>query len=210
MPRALPKLYAITDTRLSGLSHPEQVAALCAGGASFIQLREKTLLSLDFYEQAKAALEITHRHGGKLIVNDRVDIAHAINADGVHLGQHDLPVEAARDLLGQEAIIGISTHSIQQFVEALTRPVSYIALGPIFSTTSKDKPDPVVGLSALQEARKFVNALPLVAIGGITQENAPGVLAAGADAVAVVGGLAGDVATMESRTRAFLAVLQSS
>ncbi len=209
MPGALAKLYAITDTRLSALSHPEQVAALCAGGASFIQMREKNLSSLEFYEQAKAALQITRQHGAKLIINDRVDIAQAINADGVHLGQDDLPVEAARDLLGEKAIIGISTHSIQQAVDATSQPVSYIALGPIFSTVTKDKPDPVVGLNVLREVRQHVKSLPLVAIGGITLENAHDLLAVGADSLAVVGALTGDRATMEARTRAFLGMLHS-
>ncbi len=209
MSAALAKLYPITDTSVSGLSNVEQVRALSAGGASIIQLRAKNLSSLDFYEQAKAALEITRRHGAKLIINDRVDIARAIDAEGVHLGQHDLPVESARELLGPEAIIGISTHSIPQILEAIKLPVSYIALGPIFPTATKGHPDPVVGLGALREARRVLKSLPLVAIGGITQKNAQEVILAGANSVAVIGALAGNRATTEFLTREFLGILEA-
>lgn len=203
----LPKLYAITDVRLSGLSHPEQVAALCAGGATLIQLREKSLSSLEFYHQAKTSLVIARRHGAKLLINDRVDIALAIGADGVHLGQDDLPVTAARALLGNDSIIGISTHTTSQAVNALSEPVDYVAVGPIFSTTTKEKPDPTLGLTGLQEIRQQLGETRLVAIGGITLENGQDVLLAGADCVAVVGALRGDSATIKARTKQFLASL---
>ncbi len=207
---SLPKLYAITDRRLSGISHPEQVAALCAGGVRLIQLREKDLSSLEFYAQARSAMETARRYGARIIINDRIDIAHAIHADGVHLGQEDLPVEAARALLGEGAIIGMSTHSAEQAVAATFLPLSYIALGPVFPTVTKDKADPVVGIRALEQVRNHLNVLPLVGIGGITMENAAEVLAAGADIVAVAGGLVGVRGIIESRTKAFLSILQSA
>ncbi|HEV8168070.1 MAG TPA: thiamine phosphate synthase, partial [Pyrinomonadaceae bacterium] len=106
----IPRIYPITDTQLSGLSHAEQVRLLSLGGASLIQLREKRMPALEFYEQARAAKQ----SGVQLIINDRVDIALAIGASGVHLGQDDLPPEAARKLLGPQTIIGYSTHNVDQ------------------------------------------------------------------------------------------------
>src|ERR687890_305216 len=138
----LPKLYPITDRRLSGLSHAEQAARLIEGGATFIQLREKYLSPREFYREAEEALRVARRRGAKLIVNDRADIALAIGADGVHLGQDDMPPSAARALLGEGAVVGFSTHSMEQAVAAARMPVDYVAVGPIFETKSKEKPDP--------------------------------------------------------------------
>jgi thiamine-phosphate pyrophosphorylase len=121
-----------------------------------------------------------------LIINDRVDIALALKADGVHLGQTDIFVAAARHLLGQEAIIGFSTHNAEQAKLARTLPVDYLAFGPIFPTTSKNNPDPTTGLIVLSEVVGIKGSLPLVAIGGITLENALEVLKVGADAVALI------------------------
>src|ERR1700750_1762555 len=114
----LPKLYPITDRRLSGLSHAEQAARLIEGGAALIQLREKHLSPREFYVEAEAALKIARARGVKLIINDRADIALALGADGVHLGQDDMPPEAARALLGEGAVIGFSTHSAEQAIAA--------------------------------------------------------------------------------------------
>ena len=136
----LPKLYPITDRRLSGLSHAEQVARLADGGATFIQIREKHLSAREFYREAEEALRVARERGVKLIVNDRADIALALGADGVHLGQDDMPPEAARALLGDDAIIGFSTHNVAQAVEAARLPVDYVAIGPVFATSSKSKP----------------------------------------------------------------------
>jgi len=182
----LPKIYPITDTQLSGLSHAEQVARLIEGGASLIQLRDKISSPREFYRQAAAALQVAHHHGARLIINDRVDIALALKADGVHLGQTDVPLEPARHLLGKEAIIGFSTHNAEQARLAIALPVDYLAFGPIFPTRSKDNPDPITGLTALEEAVTIKASLPLVAIGGIKLENVLEVLKAGADAVAVI------------------------
>ena len=199
MPFRIPRVYPLTDVVISGLSHAEQVKRLAAGGATIIQLREKTMAACDFYNEAKAAVEIARNTGIRLIINDRVDIALAVGADGVHLGQDDLPVESARALLGPSAIIGLSTHNLQQAEKARSLPVSYIALGPIFTTRTKSNPDPELGLSRLQQISKVMKSIPLVAIGGITPQNATDVIAAGADSVAQISFLLSDPAAITSR-----------
>ena len=178
----LPRVYAITDVQLSGLSHAEQVRLLSLGGATFIQLREKRMPALEFYEQAKAA----QPHGLQLIINDRVDIALAVGAAGVHLGQDDLPPDAARALLGPRAIIGYSTHNVDQAISAIKLPIDYLAIGPIFGTNTKTDTAPVLGLEGLRAVRQAIGKFPLVAIGGITHANARDVIDAGADSVAVI------------------------
>src|SRR5262245_61033014 len=146
----LPRVYALTDVRLSGLSHAEQVELLSDGGATLIQLREKEMPAREFYEQARAAVAVAVRRGVRLIVNDRVDVALAVGADGVHLGQDDMPPEAARALLGPEAVIGYSTHNIEQAIAAIKLPIDYLAIGPIFATTTKTDTAPVLGLEGLR------------------------------------------------------------
>jgi thiamine-phosphate pyrophosphorylase len=207
LPITLPKLYPITDARLSGLSHAEQVRQLSAGGATFIQLREKHLTPREFYEEAEDALRVARLSGARLIINDRVDIASALKASGVHLGQDDLPPALARELLGEDSIIGFSTHTIEQAIKAARLPVDYIAIGPIFETNSKENPDAVVGLEGLRRVRQAVGKIPLVAIGGIKRENILETLAAGADAVAVISLLLAGQAEIEDRTREILARL---
>ncbi|MCA1636016.1 MAG: thiamine phosphate synthase [Acidobacteria bacterium] len=208
----LPKLYAITDARLSGLSHGEQVARLCEGGASLIQLREKHLSPREFYREAVEALRVAREWGAQLVINDRVDIALAVGADGVHLGQDDLRPRAARALLGDNRIIGFSTHNLGQAAEAAQMRLTYVAFGPVFDTSSKERPAAVVGLEGLRRARETVGAkIPLVAIGGITPENARAVLGAGADSLAVIGALLsprGDPAAITRRTREFIALME--
>jgi thiamine-phosphate pyrophosphorylase len=180
------RLYPLTDRFLSGLSHAEQVSCLSEGGATLIQLREKILSSLDFFSEAAAALRVARERGVKIIINDRVDIALALKADGVHLGQDDLPPAAARELLGPAVILGFSTHNLRQALLAVHLPIDYIAIGPIFSTATKHRAEPTVGLDHFREVRQAVGKFPLVAIGGITSENSQDVLDAGADAVAVI------------------------
>lgn len=204
----LPKVYPITDTDLCGLSHAEQVGQFVAGGATLIQLRDKHAASRDFYHQAKAALQIAHQHGVRLTINDRVDIALAVGADGVHLGQADMPVEAARRLLGNGAIIGISTHDLSQAKLATAMPVDYVAFGPIFKTSTKDNPDPITGLEALRAVRAIVGALPVVAIGGITLANAEVTWNAGADAVSSIAPLLSDPSKIAENLRLMLAKAQ--
>jgi thiamine-phosphate pyrophosphorylase len=185
----LPSIYPITDTRLSRLSHAEQVARLIDGGATLIQLRDKLSAPADFLRQAEAALSVARRHNVRLIINDRVDIALALGADGVHVGQSDLPPEVARRLMTSGAIIGFSTHNAEQVKIASTLRVDYVAFGPIFETGTKKDHEPVAGLTGLRSARAILGDTPLVAIGGITAANAPDVLAAGANSIAVISAL---------------------
>lgn len=183
---SLPKIYPITDISITKLSHLEQVEKLIAGGAKFIQLRDKNSTPKDFYEAAKAVIDFTRGKDVKIIINDRVDIALVVKADGVHLGQDDLPPENARQILGENAIIGFSTHNISQAIEAIKLPLDYIAIGPIFTTSTKENPDPVVGIEGLKTVREAIGNFPLVAIGGINSENAKEVLNNGANSVAVI------------------------
>lgn len=196
---ALPKIYPVTDTRISGLSHVEQATRLIDGGAKLIQLRDKHAAPRDFYEQVLECVRIAHKCGARIIVNDRADIALAADADGVHLGQDDLPCEKARILLGKNAIIGLSTHSVEQARLALNSPVDYIAIGPVFSTASKEKPDPVVGLDGLRAVRAVVGDTPLVAIGGIDEANLTSVFNAGADSAAMISSILSDAGGISSR-----------
>ena len=203
----LPRVYPITDTRISGLSHAEQVARFADGGATVVQLRDKHASPSQFYEQAKAALEVANQGGMQLIINDRVDIALAIGAPGVHLGQDDLPPEAARRLLGDAAVIGYSTHSLSQLLAATELPVDYLAIGPIFPTATKENPDPVVGWAGLRGCREAIGDRLLVAVGGISATNAFEVIAAGADSVALISGLLADPQRISENFRSLLASL---
>jgi thiamine-phosphate pyrophosphorylase len=203
----LPKIYPITDTRLTSLSHAEQVEKLSDGGTRFIQLREKYASPRDFYEDAKSAIEIARRNGVKIIINDRVDIALALKADGVHLGQDDLPPAKARAILGEKAIIGFSTHSLEQAIEAARLPVDYIAIGPVFSTQTKENPDETVGLEGVKTVREAIGDFPLVAIGGITPENFQAVFEAGADSLAIIKAVLFPPHKIEENLHSFLSTL---
>ena len=204
----LPRVYPLTDGQLSGLSQVQQVRLLSLGGASLIQLREKRMAAREFYEEAKAAVAATAQWGVKLLINDRVDIALAVGAHGVHLGQDDMPPDAARKLLGPDALIGYSTHSVEQAIAATKLPIDYLAVGPIFATTTKSDTAPVVGLEGLRAVREATGDFPLVAIGGITRENAPEVLQAGADSVALISALLSDPTTITKATRLLIQDLQ--
>lgn len=195
----LPPIYPITDVRMSGLSHPEQVKRLIAGGSSLIQLREKIASPHNFYVAAVEAINIAKPLGVRIIINDRVDIALASHADGVHLGQDDMPPDAARKVLGKDAIIGFSTHSLEQVRATLKMPVDYIAFGPVFPTKTKENPDDVVGLDSLRKVRGIIGDLPLVAIGGIHEKNVRSVIEAGADSAAVISALACDPDRISSK-----------
>jgi thiamine-phosphate pyrophosphorylase len=209
LPSDLPRIYPITDRRLTGLSHAEQVARLCEGGARLIQLREKHLTPREFYLEAESALRVARSYGARIVVNDRADIALALGADGLHLGQDDLRPDAARRVLGDDAIVGFSTHNAEQAAEAARLPVSYVAIGPVFETASKENPDPVVGLDTLRRVRSITEGVPLVAIGGITHANARAVLEAGADSLAVIGAvLSQDPADITRRMRDMLVLAE--
>jgi len=178
-------LYLVTDRRLAAnFNFTELVKKAVAGGVTVVQLREKECSSKEFYE---LALEVKKSIPPEipLIINDRLDIALAVGADGVHLGQSDLPAAIARKHLGKEAIIGLSVENLEQMRDAVHLPVDYLAISPVFSTPTKTDTGPAWGLVGLTEARKLTK-LPLVAIGGINETNAFQVIRAGADGIAVV------------------------
>jgi len=172
---------------MRGLALVETAAAMLEGGARILQIRHKGLWSGKVFEDAREVATLCRQAGAALIVNDRADIAKLLGA-GLHLGQHDLAPTDARALLGDGAMIGYSSHHAAQLRDAAAEPVDYIALGPIFSTSSKQSPDPAVGIDELRRCRALVEK-PLVGIGGITRENARAVFDAGADAVAVIADL---------------------
>jgi thiamine-phosphate pyrophosphorylase len=187
-PIALPSLYAILDPEQTDSRSPETVARqLLEGGAKMIQLRAKLVSSRDFLQLAQMARELTTHFDCKLIVNDRVDIALASAADGVHLGQEDLPLQIGRKLLGDK-IIGISTHTLEQAKEAQESGANYIGFGPIFGTSTKDTGYTARGLEMLARIRAAVT-LPIVAIGGITEATVQDVWHAGADSAAIISDL---------------------
>jgi len=199
------RLYPIVDTiGGTGHSHAEIAEAMLRGGARFLQLRIKDRTTAEFVEVAREVKGMADRAGAVLVINDRADIAKLIDAAGVHLGQEDLPVRAARAMLGSGKLIGLSTHSIEQ-VESASRSsgADYIGFGPIFPTASKDNPDPVQGLKGLRAARRC-SRLPIVAIGGITERTMPSVLSTGADAVAMIGEIVG-ASDIEAKIRGLLA-----
>jgi thiamine-phosphate pyrophosphorylase len=180
------RVYPLTDRHISGLSHEQQVLTLSSSGARLIQLREKELEAREFYGEAAAAISVARQQGVRIIINDRVDIAHALKADGVHLGQDDLPPAAARQVLGNESIIGVSTHNLEQVKLAAEMPVDYVALGPIFHTNTKQAPSTPVGPDAVPKACQLLGAIPLVVIGGITEANGRQLLNAGSSALAII------------------------
>ena len=185
----LPPLYAIVDSAALSETSALLVFAeeLVVGGVTLLQYRNKSGNARQMLEQAKE-LKRVMGSSVKLIMNDRVDLCLAAEFDGVHLGQDDLSPEGARRVIGDKLWMGVSTHNPQQLGEANKSSADYLAIGPVFSTTSKEKPDPVVGLEGVREARRLTQK-PLVAIGGITRENCQAVIEAGADAVAVISDL---------------------
>ena len=183
-----PFAYPIVDT---AFVPPERigsvVAVLAAAGARVLQLRAKGAADGVFERAAREAVAAAHAAGALLLVNDRPDVARIAGADGVHVGQDDLaPADVRRILPG--GLVGVSTHDRAQLAAAAASGADYVAVGPVFATASKDRPDPVVGLDLVRAARRMT-ALPLVAIGGITAANAGDVIAAGASGVAVISAL---------------------
>jgi thiamine-phosphate pyrophosphorylase len=173
----------------AGWTPLDLAGAFLDGGATLIQLRAKQLSSAAFLDLADAAVRLGRSYRANIIVNDRADIALMSAAAGVHVGQDDLPPSAARQLLGEGAVVGLSTHSVKQIERAIREPVSYVAIGPVFGTRSKDTGYDAVGLELVDTAVRMVGELPVVAIGGITLENARSVIEAGATAVAVISDL---------------------
>lgn len=183
-----PAVYAIADAEaVAPRPVSEAVAAMAAVGVHWIQLRGKRLDDRTLYRQLEASCRVASREGVRLWIDDRADLAALLPVAGVHLGQADLTPGAGRRLLGEEIWIGRSTHDETQFREAVEDPaVDVVAFGPIFPTTGKERPDPVVGLELLRRLAPTARK-PIVAIGGIDESNLAAVLAAGADCVAVLG-----------------------
>ena len=186
----LPRLYPILDTDVlaaRGLALPTAAAALLEAGCGILQIRHKGHWNREAFDRAREVARLCREAGADLVINDRADFAMLLQA-GLHVGQDDLPPRECRKLLGREAILGFSSHNAGQLAAAGGEPVDYVALGPVFRTSSKQNPDPVVGVEEVRHLRALTDK-PLVAIGGITLENALDVLRAGADSVAVIAGL---------------------
>ena len=204
----LPPLYVILDATLLKNSPQNCARDLAAAGVRLLQYRSKSAPAKELLETSRelvSSLEASHT---ALIVNDRPDVAALAGARGVHVGQDDLGVEQARAVVGNEMWVGVSTHNLEQFRRAAATSADYIAIGPVFATTSKANPDPVVGLELLREVRALTDK-PIVAIGGITLEKAITVIDAGADSVAVIS----DILLARSpgeRARQFLDVLSQT
>jgi thiamine-phosphate pyrophosphorylase len=204
----VPTLYTILDADVAaraGWTLGDLASACLAGGATFLQVRAKQAASGSLLDTAAAVVERAHAAGAVVIVNDRADIARLAGADGVHLGQDDLPPASARAILPDAAIVGLSTHTPEQIESALGQPISYLAIGPVFGTSTKATGYDAVGLARVGHAaaRARTRTLPVVAIGGITLESAREILQAGADSIAVISDLlaTGDP---ESRVREYL------
>ena len=183
-------LYLITD-RAACRGRPllEVVEAAVAAGVRWVQYREKELPRRARYEEARQLRELTRRAGAALVINDELDLAVAVEADGLHLGQEDLPLSIARQHIGSGRFIGMSTHTPQEAREAVAGGADYLAVGPVFATATKSTRE-AVGCEAVRQARAIA-AVPIVAIGGITPENVADVIRAGADGVAVISALCG-------------------
>ena len=185
----LPRLYAIVDSSAHASTQDllAYAEALAAAGCTLLQYRNKSGNARVMLEQARE-LKKHLSSSVRLIMNDRADLCLAAHFDGVHVGQDDLSPESVRGIIGPDRWLGVSTHNPEQLREADLTSADYLAIGPVFSTSSKDNPDPVVGLEGVRRARQL-NRKPLVAIGGITRANAADVIAAGADSVAVISDL---------------------
>ena len=205
----LPRLYPIVDVALfqdqqNQLSAiVEFVRQLQEGGANFFQYRNKASDPTTVISHARELRRIAGREA-VLIMNDRPDLGLACEANGVHVGQQDLSVEGARRVMGESAIVGVSTHDLDQVKKADQTTADYIAVGPVFPTRTKSNPDPVVGLQFVEAARK-VTSKPLVAIGGINRSNCLSVVSAGADSVAVISDLQD---SPRKRVEEFLGILE--
>lgn len=192
-------LCAILDGDLVPAARlPAVAAAMAEAGAQWIQLRWKGATGHDLHE---AALAVRQALPSVLfLINDRPDIARLVGADGVHLGQEDMPPSAARKVLGDDAIIGLSTHNVDDVWAARDEPVDYIGFGPVFPTASKHDTAPVVGIDGLREAASEAS-VPVVAIGGIDAARAPAALGAGARAVAMIGAVCGNKGGADAASR---------
>ena len=204
----IPSLCAIVDAEAAaraGWTAIDLAHALLAGGARFLQLRAKQWPGRVFFDTAAALVELARASGAIVIVNDRADIARLAGATGVHVGQEDLAPRVIRPIVGDDAVVGLSTHTVEQLDRAFDEPIDYVAIGPVFGTVTKQTGYEAIGVDRVADAARRASArgLPLVAIGGITLDRAASVIEAGATSIAVIGDLlvTGDP---EARTREFL------
>jgi thiamine-phosphate pyrophosphorylase len=181
----LPRLYVILDAGLLTVPETECAQKLAAAGVRLLQYRNKRASARQLFECSRRLSSLLIPQGVTFVVNDRADVAAAAEASGVHMGQEDLRVEAARSVIGEGKLLGISTHDVEQFKDAAATSADYVAVGPVFSTSTKANPDPVVGIELIRRVRRLTDK-PIVAIGGITLERAAEVIQAGADSVAVI------------------------
>lgn len=187
----IPSFYPIVDTGFLakiGTDPLDFASVLARAGVRIAQYRHKGEITRARFEEIEAIAKLFRKAGAAFIVNDRADIAVAVRADGVHIGQDDIPPGDARRIIGPDLLLGYSTHNAEQLAAAATEPVDYLAVGPIFHTRSKENPQPVLGVEQLPKLRSLT-AKPLVAIGGVALENAAELLAAGADSLAVISAL---------------------
>ena len=196
-------LCVITDEKLSGLRHHEVAEQSLRGGTPMIQLRDKKADLRYLHDEAEVIRRLCRRQGALFIVNDRLDLALAVEANGVHLGQEDLPAHLARPLLRPGMLLGISTHSIEEARAAEAAGADYIGFGPVFPTGTKTGTRPVVGLDGIRKAKVAVQ-IPVMAIGGITLDQVSEVIGAGADGVAVISAIVGS-GDITAACRQFLA-----
>jgi len=202
------QLHVLTDTVLqSRFSHLELVRMAIKGGADTIQFRQKLGATREMIEVVRQLKQLCLDSGVTLIVNDRVDVAIATEADGVHLGQNDFPIALARKLLGKSRIIGGSAATLEEAQKCLAEGADYIGFGPVYPTTSKADADPVTGIKLLKQAVEIIS-LPIIAIGGISVENAPEVMRAGAQGIAVISAVCCQE-NPEQATRALRQALQT-
>jgi len=207
----LPRFYPILDPEIAARHGVDPITAaeqILEGGAKILQFRHKGFFSREVFAQLERVAELCRDAGVLFVVNDRADLA-AITGAALHLGQDDLTPSAARKVVGPAMLIGFSTHNERQLRAAAAEPANYLALGPIFGTSSKVNPDPVVGLDELRRLRPLTDH-PLVAIGGITRSNAPSVLAAGADSVAIIGDLFAEGAHVCARTQEWVSLTRDT
>lgn len=203
------RLHAIVDVTVAGkagLKPLDLARAFLDGGARVLQLRAKELPSGPLLELSDALVSLAHDYAAGIVVNDRVDVARLSGAHGVHVGQEDLAPAVAREQLGPAAIVGCSTHSVRQVEAALQAPVSYIAVGPVFGTSTKDTGYEAVGRELIAAAARLAGPIPIIAIGGVKLGNARSAIDAGAAAVAVISDLLVD--DPASRVKAYLRILE--
>jgi thiamine-phosphate pyrophosphorylase len=207
----LPRFYPILDPEIAVRHGVDPITAaerILEGGATVLQFRHKGFFSREVFAKLERVAELCRNARVLFVVNDRADLA-ALTGAALHLGQDDLTPAAARKIVGAETLIGFSTHNESQLRAAAAEPADYVALGPIFGTSSKNNPDPIVGIDELRRLRPLTDR-PLVAIGGITRANAQSVLAAGADSVAIIGDLFAENGNVRARTAEWLSITRNT